>query len=72
MKKLTKKQNLRLSIVLLVIGIAFLIWGGFIYHHYEGMKEARIVMRHATWHAGLQYCLGLACILAGYFAIRKA
>lgn len=69
---MTKKQYLKLSLLLTIIGIALLIWGGIIYNHYEGMKEATVIMRHATLHAGFQYVLGLACILGAYFAIRKA
>ena len=72
MKNLTKKQYLWLSLILTAIGIVFLVWGGFVYRNYEGMKEARIIMRHATWHAGIQYGLGLACFLSAYFSIRKA
>jgi predicted membrane channel-forming protein YqfA (hemolysin III family) len=69
---MTKKQYLWLSIAVTVIGIAFLVWGGIVYRNYEGMKEARVIMRHATWHAGIQYCIGLVFIIAGYLFIRKA
>ena len=72
MKNLTKKQYLRLSIALLIIGIAFMIWGGIIYRAYPQMHEARIIMRHATWHAGLQYGIGFIAIIAGYIFVRKA
>jgi hypothetical protein len=72
MKNLTKKQYLRLSIALAVIGIAFLVWGGFVYRAYPNMHEARIIMRHATWHAGIQYGIGLVAIIAGYIFAKKA
>ena len=67
---MTKKQYLWLAIALTVIGIAFLIWGGFVYRGYEGMKEARVIMRHATWHASPQYGAGLVCMIAGYYFIK--
>ena len=67
---MNKKQYFYLAVALTVIGIAFLIWGGFVYRGYEGMKEARVIMRHATWHAGIQNGIGVVSILVAYFFIR--
>ena len=72
MKKLSNKQTFWISTITLIIGIAFLIWGGIIYRHFPGMHEARIIMRHATWHAGIQYILGFICLVTGYIYLQKS
>jgi hypothetical protein len=72
MKKLTNKQRFWISIIALVVGLAFLIWGGIIYRHFPGIHEARIIMRHATWHAGIQYLLGFISLIIGYIYVQKS
>lgn len=72
MKKLTNKQTFYISTIILIIGVVFLIWGGIEYRHFPGMHEARIVMRHAMWHAGIQYLLGLVCLVGGFIYLEKS
>jgi len=69
--KLSKKQFGWLSTALILIGFAFLIWGGIIYRHYDGAKEARHILWLATKHAGIQYILGFVALVSGYVYLKK-
>lgn len=70
MSKLTNKQTIWVSIIIMAIGIAFLIWGGKIYRAYPGMDEARKLQWIATKSAGVQYLLGIATLWGGYFYFK--
>jgi uncharacterized membrane protein len=67
-----RKEILWVALAFIVVGFAFVIWGGVIYHNFPGIKAARVLMRHATWHAGIQYLLGLICLVTGYIYLQKS
>jgi hypothetical protein len=71
MKKLSSKQTLWAIAIVLVVGLAFIIWGGCIYHQYPGIKEARHITWLATKSAGIQYIIGIVVLYGGYFIIHK-
>jgi len=70
--KLTSKQKSRLSLLIIAIGFAFLIWGGITYRHFPGMAEARHIMWQATKHAGIQYIAGFVLLVSGYIYLQKS
>jgi hypothetical protein len=59
-----------LSVLFLVIGIGFFVWGGVIYHQYPGLREARHIIRMATRTATAQYALGFLFLIGSYFTFK--
>jgi len=66
-----KKARFSVVLMLLVFGIAFIIWGGIIYYHHPEMEEARRITWEATKSAGVQYILGMGFFIAAWRQANK-
>lgn len=71
MKKLSSKQTLWALAVVLVVGFAFLFWGGHVYNQYPGIKEAKHITWLATKSAWIPYTIAIIILYGGYFIISK-
>jgi hypothetical protein len=60
-----KKEKIKATvlIILLVMGFGFVVWGAIEFARYPGMRELRRAAMHTM---RLQYCLGLAMLIAAY------
>lgn len=64
------KHKLSISMLLMLAGIAFLIWGAVIYNHHPEIEELRRIMWSATKFAAPQNVIGLLLLLVSYAMIR--
>lgn len=60
------KNQLTKSVVLMLLGIAFLIWGAIIYNQHPLMDIAKQIRWQATLGAKYQYITGIILLVASY------
>jgi len=63
------KKQLAKSVVLMLLGLALIIWGSVIYNHYPQIKEMKQIMWEATKAAKYQYITGFILLIASYVVI---
>lgn len=69
MKNLSSKQAVWALVAVIIVGVAFLVWGGHISNQYPGFKEARHINWLAIKSAGIQYILAIVILYGGYIFI---